>query len=66
MTGNGGGPMSLAETALKWSHVAGRRHSPRRSTDEKGEANYVPMERPVRTRQFRTCPSEQSILGLSC
>ena len=25
MTGNGGGPMSLAKPAVSWSHVAGKR-----------------------------------------
>jgi len=27
MTGNGGGPMPLAKPAVRWSYVAGKRHS---------------------------------------
>ena len=26
ITGNGGGPMPLAKSVARWSHVAGKRH----------------------------------------
>lgn len=45
MTGNGGGPMSLAKPAANWSHVTGKRHTQYRSAGRSRIRHLSPYHR---------------------